>query len=247
MRPLADQVRPCTTPVNVMSTGEDWIPHCNTWVCCLQTPEVSRVRSGPSWVADLDSYLSSHEGTPNSSTDARHELVACVKANPQSAEAWRSWLAYEEAHCGNITHSWQAAADPGKVSLYHMYYWATTLVPRSSSKSHKEAYLKLWLGFARQQWWVMAQSSRTAAHHRCCSTSHTMQGCQRSVLHPAASTAWSFNIAARPGAIVRSYLTISMHQLALSLLQGTQPRRCPGHVQDAQKPAHWGCKRSPVL
>jgi hypothetical protein len=80
----------------------------------------------------------------------RHKLVAGVKVSPQSAEAWRALLAYEESHGSNMTHGLQA--DPGRVSLYHMYYWATTLVPRSSSKSHKEAYLQLWLGFARQQW-----------------------------------------------------------------------------------------------
>jgi hypothetical protein len=117
-----------------------------------QTPEAIRARSASAtWAADLDAYIGSHEGSPGgSSTEARHRLVAGVKASPQSAEAWRALLAFEESHGSNMTHGLQA--DPGRVSLYHMYYWATTLVPRSSSKSHKEAYLQLWLGFARQQW-----------------------------------------------------------------------------------------------
>ncbi|WIA28772.1 hypothetical protein OEZ86_011304 [Tetradesmus obliquus] len=118
----------------------------------MQTPEATRPRSASgTWSADLDAYIGSHEGSPGgSSTETRHRLVAGVKASPQSAEAWRALLAYEESHGSNMTHGLQA--DPGRVSLYHMYYWATTLVPRSSSKSHKEAYLQLWLGLARQQW-----------------------------------------------------------------------------------------------
>ncbi|KAF6261004.1 hypothetical protein COO60DRAFT_832255 [Scenedesmus sp. NREL 46B-D3] len=118
----------------------------------MQTPEATRPRSTTAtWAADLDAYIGSHEGSPSgSSTEVRQRLVAGVKASPQSAEAWRALLAYEESHGSNMTHGLQA--DPGRVSLYHMYYWATTLVPRSSSKSHKEAYLQLWLGFARQQW-----------------------------------------------------------------------------------------------
>ncbi|WIA08718.1 hypothetical protein OEZ85_008142 [Tetradesmus obliquus] len=118
----------------------------------MQTPEATRPRSASgTWSADLDAYIGSHEGSPGgSSTETRHRLVAGVKARPQSAEAWRALLAYEESHGSNMTHGLQA--DPGRVRLYHMYYWATTLVPRSSSKSHKEAYLQLWLGLARQQW-----------------------------------------------------------------------------------------------
>lgn len=116
----------------------------------LQTPDASRSRSNPSWVADLDAYIASHEGTPGGD---RHTLVSNVKLNPQSAEAWRSLMAYEESHSANNTYGLHAATavDNNKVSLYHVYYWATQLVPRSKNQ-HKEAYLQLWLGFARQQW-----------------------------------------------------------------------------------------------
>ncbi|KAF8072718.1 MPS1 [Scenedesmus sp. PABB004] len=101
-----------------------------------------------SWLADLDAYIATHE--PGDAE--RRELVARVKGAPQSAAAWRALLAHEEA-CGNATqHGLAPPADPGRVSLYHMYYWATQLVPRSSTAQHKEAYLQLWLGFARQQW-----------------------------------------------------------------------------------------------
>lgn len=118
----------------------------------LQTPDVSRSRSSPSWIADLDAYLASHEGSPGSSKAIRVELASRVKCNVQSAEAWRDLLAYEELHGGNITHSLQLGeTDNGRVSLYHIYYWATQLVPRSKNQ-HKDAYLQLWLGFTRQQW-----------------------------------------------------------------------------------------------
>jgi len=101
-----------------------------------------------SWLADLDAYVSSH---PGDDCHDRPGLVAAVKACPQSAEAWRALLAYEEAHSSNLTQQQGATSDPSRVSLYHLYYYATQLVPRNKNQQ-KEAYLQLWLGFARQQW-----------------------------------------------------------------------------------------------
>ena len=112
-------------------------------------------KTGPSWLADLDAYISSHPAgsvaDDEHGSSARHELVAAVKAAPHSAEAWRSLLAFEEAHGSNLTQQQPGAADPARVSLYHLYYYATQLVPRNKNQQ-KEAYLQLWLGFAKQQW-----------------------------------------------------------------------------------------------
>lgn len=125
----------------------------------VKTPGGSNSGGPPSWLADLDAYVSTHPvaaaggGEHGSSNSERHGLVAAVQALPQSAEAWRALLAFEEAHSSNLTQQQAAgaAADPARVSLYHLYYYATQLVPRNKNQ-HKEAYLQLWLGFARQQW-----------------------------------------------------------------------------------------------
>lgn len=115
----------------------------------------SNSSGGPSWLADLDAYITSHpaaggHGEQHSSSE-RQGLVAAVKACPQSAEAWRALLAYEEAHSSNLTQQQPGGGDPTRVSLYHLHYYATQLVPRNKNQQ-KEAYLQLWLGFARQQW-----------------------------------------------------------------------------------------------
>lgn len=104
-----------------------------------------------SWLADLDAYIISTPAHEDGSS-TRQGLVAAVKAAPQSAEAWRALLAYEEAHSSNLTQQHlPGAADPARVSLYHLHYYATQLVPRNKNQQ-KDAYLQLWLGFAKQQW-----------------------------------------------------------------------------------------------
>jgi hypothetical protein len=120
----------------------------------MQQLDSSSAKSGvgPSWLADLDAYIGTHPaGIHEADHTERHGLVAAVKAAPQSAEAWRALLAFEEVHCSNLTQQQPGAADPSRVSLYHLYFYATQLVPRNKNQ-HKEAYLQLWLGFARQQW-----------------------------------------------------------------------------------------------
>jgi hypothetical protein len=76
--------------------------------------------------------------------------VAGVKAAPECADAWHALLCYEEAHHANQTQHGAGAQqqDSGRVSLYHLYVHATKLVPRS----RRDAYLQLWLGYARQAW-----------------------------------------------------------------------------------------------
>lgn len=104
----------------------------------------------PSWLTDLDAYLHA-SSVP---TEGRHELVAAVKASPASAEAWVALLSAEEAAGGGGLTSGLTGGltGGGGVSLYHMYYWATQLVPRGGAHQSKEDYVRLWLGYARQQW-----------------------------------------------------------------------------------------------
>jgi len=117
------------------------------WLCRHLT--LAKLVVEPSWVADLNAYIAGQQGSPtSSSTDGRVPLVAAVKSNPQSAEAWGALLAHEEAHGSSTTHGLHSASDSSKITLYHLYIWATQLVPRSRDGM----YLQLWLGYAKQQW-----------------------------------------------------------------------------------------------
>lgn len=73
-----------------------------------------------------------------------------------SPEAWWALLQQEEAAlaaAGSGTATLGGAARGG-VALFDLYQWATKLVPRQANCSN-EAYLKIWLGYARQQWCVL--------------------------------------------------------------------------------------------
>lgn len=99
---------------------------------------------------------------PGSPGARRQALLAAVKAAPGSADAWRAWLGYEEAAAGGATSHGLGGSDSGRLGLYHMYLWATQLVPRSKSA----AYLQLWLGYARQQWCGALRQQRQQRRRR---------------------------------------------------------------------------------
>jgi hypothetical protein len=105
-------------------------------------------------VADLEAYLASTPAAPCADPAARRESVAALKAAPASPEAWLAFLSAEESGggltgvlCGGTAQLGSA----GGVSLYHLYFWATQLVPRARHQ-HRDEYVRLWLGYARQQW-----------------------------------------------------------------------------------------------
>jgi hypothetical protein len=118
----------------------------------------------PSWMTDLDAYLASSACPfPDPAAAARAALVAAVKAAPSSPEPWNALLSSEEAAgAGGLTGaltgglgplSGAGAAGGAVITLYHLYFWATQLVPRARHQA-KEEYVTLWMGYARQQWCV---------------------------------------------------------------------------------------------
>lgn len=164
-------------------------------------------------MADLDAYVSSHRGDHEASKE-RNGLVTAVHACPHSAEAWKAMLAYEEAHNSNSTQQQSLAADPSRVSLYHLYYYATQLVPRNKNQ-HKEAYLQLWLGFARQQWCVTAgERSRTGTG---------------SDVRAAFGKLAASSTGTRPASMMPARL-LSGCDWSMCCMQGAQPGRCKGHL-----------------
>lgn len=164
--------------------------HSKLTCCCLQTPDARKGRA-PSWLADLDAYLASHASSPATALDHRQALMCAVKADPLSPEAWLAFLSNEEAAYGNVTASLPGVApgEPGSgggISLYHMFYWATQLVPRSKNQ-FKDAYIQLWLGYAKQQWcapWLPVRMRRVCGFmharppRRLCCRPHCLQTAQ---------------------------------------------------------------------
>lgn len=133
----------------------------------MQPAEGGGSTSSSAWGPDLDAYLASHPTDSAAATAERHALVAAVKAAPTCADAWAALLAHEEVQHGSVTAQ-HGQQDAGRVSLYHLFVHATKLVPRSK----RDAYLALWLGYARTAWcvvcvvWVGAVScTRGAMEH----------------------------------------------------------------------------------
>lgn len=106
-------------------------------------------------MAQLQLYLKSTQaGVTPAAAAQRKVLMDIVLENPTSPEAWCRFLESEEAISGQAAPldaaiKQQLAAR--NISLYHLFHKATELVQRGKGKA-SEAYVKIWLGYARHQW-----------------------------------------------------------------------------------------------
>ncbi len=105
-----------------------------------------------SWLADLNAYVAKHGQVSLEDGDRRGKLLQKLQENPTSADAWLAFLAHEE-EIAKATQNIRVCDNSG-VSLYHLFYWATQVVPRAKNQSREE-YIKLWLGYARHQWYAL--------------------------------------------------------------------------------------------
>ena len=121
--------------------------HSGVPTCPLQLRQAS-------WDRQLDAYTRPQGGSPSAQRSLRARLVEAVKAAHQSPEAWWTLLQQEEgwaAAAGATASLERGAAARGGVSLADLYAAATKVVPRQNNYSN-DAFIKIWLGFARQQW-----------------------------------------------------------------------------------------------
>ncbi len=82
------------------------------------------------------------------------QLTAAITALPESPEAWWALLRREEELATAAAGASPAIVNRvtrNGVSLFDLYRWATKVVPRQNNYKN-EAFISLWLGFARQQW-----------------------------------------------------------------------------------------------
>ncbi|PRW45719.1 hypothetical protein C2E21_5938 [Chlorella sorokiniana] len=108
-----------------------------------------------SWDRQLEAYTTAAGGsTPPPQRAARARMADAVRAAPESPEAWAALLAAEEAALGASTGTLtgeRGAGARGGVSLFDLYAAATKAVPRANNYAN-DAYVRIWLGFARHQW-----------------------------------------------------------------------------------------------
>ena len=116
----------------------------------------------------LDSILSQYYHLSGGSPTLRGQqkrLVKAVRENTASPEAWWEFLKHEEQLQGTNTGHLQSQArsERGTITLYHLFALATKTIPRQSNYKNK-AYLHLWLGYARQQWYSALSESDCIVH-----------------------------------------------------------------------------------
>ncbi|KAK9828905.1 hypothetical protein WJX72_002702 [[Myrmecia] bisecta] len=127
-----------------------------------QTPaRPPKAAQGSTWEADLKLYLEGQGATPPSVRSQRNSLVGALHADLKSPTAWLSFLEHEEAVLSGSTNTLDGAFRTNRqgVTLFHLYSWATKVVERHGNYQNI-AYLRLWLGFARQQWFKSEDDAR---------------------------------------------------------------------------------------
>ncbi|KAI7845303.1 hypothetical protein COHA_001145 [Chlorella ohadii] len=116
-----------------------------------------------SWERQLEAYTKAASGsTPPPQRAARARMADAVRAAPESPEAWAALLAAEEAALGASTGTLsgeRGVGARGGVSLFDLYAAATKAVPRANNYTN-DAYVRIWLGFARHQWVRNADDAR---------------------------------------------------------------------------------------
>ncbi len=118
-------------------------------LACLQARRTSGSAIA-TWDRQLEAYLRPQGCSPGAQRTARSRLGDTVRAAPNSPEVWWALLAAEEAALGGATATLDRAGRSG-VSLFDLYRAATQAVPRQGNYQN-EAFIHIWLGFARHQW-----------------------------------------------------------------------------------------------
>lgn len=98
-----------------------------------------------SWEVHLQHYL--QKCAPLSPEQAA-QLTAAVHANPELPEPWWSLIQHAESHQNADTKPQDKRQG---LAMLQMYEWAAKQVPRQGNYGNV-AFLKLWIGYAKQQW-----------------------------------------------------------------------------------------------
>lgn len=117
--------------------------YCSSYLSMQTTTVPKSASRHMSWEQYLQQYA--QRSAPQLATDTVAHLTAAVHESPQDPEAWWSLLAKLDAATHGVTDRRQALA------LLQVYEWATKQVPRHGNYDNT-AFLKMWIGYAKQQW-----------------------------------------------------------------------------------------------
>lgn len=145
----------CRRPCSEFALRLGQVRACARLLRC-QPSDVSLQLRQASWDRQLDAYVRPGGTSPPAHRSLRARLADAVKAAPESPEGWWTLLQQEEAWAavaaaGATAGLERGGAARGGVALLDLYRAATKTVPRQNNYGN-EAFVKLWLGFARQQW-----------------------------------------------------------------------------------------------
>lgn len=160
-------------PLVAFLPGTRWSPSCPVSTPGPPPPPIQQATMArASWERQLEAYTKAASGsTPPPQRAARTRMVDAVRAAPESPEAWAALLAAEEAALGASTGTLtgeRGAGARGGVTLFDLYAAATKAVPRANNYTN-DAYVRIWLGFAR--------------HQRCVALAGGPVGCGRVCIH----------------------------------------------------------------
>eukprot|EP00899_Mesostigma_viride_P027221 jgi/Mesvir1/7684/Mv11654-RA.1 len=114
------------------------------------------------WEHDLDAYLASNSRSPLNEHSERARLVTALRSSPESPDTWLRFLEYEEkaeADKTVVNRSRSHAHDGNSISLLRLFEWATKTIPLAGNKKDS-SYLRVWLGYIRQQCVVSENDAR---------------------------------------------------------------------------------------
>lgn len=101
-----------------------------------------------SWEVHLQQYL---QKCAPIHTDKASSLTQAVLKQPQLPEPWLLLIQHAEAKQDVPQADSQQHDKRQAFALLQLYDWATKQVPRQGNYVN-DAFLKLWIGYAKQQW-----------------------------------------------------------------------------------------------
>jgi len=115
----------------------------------LQMPSVPLSASRQiSWEVHLQQYL---QKCAPLSVDKVSSLTEVVHKQPHLPEPWWSIIQHAESQQAACQSDPKPRDKRQGLAMLQLYEWATKQVPRHGNYNN-DAFLKLWIGYAKQQW-----------------------------------------------------------------------------------------------
>jgi hypothetical protein len=138
-----------------LDVNELSVSFASSW-CAMESERSNTTTTSLSWVVQLQAHLRATAEQLLSDVSVRRRVLAdAVFENPNAAEAWLEFLTHEESVVRPALLQPAGMGGTGKgggSQLLHWYQKATELMHRSKAMAAAEAYVSVWIGYARHQW-----------------------------------------------------------------------------------------------